>query len=174
MAHVLTINGRTPRISAEAFVAPDATVAGDVIVEPGVGIWFGGVVRSEREEVRIGARSNLQDHVIVHADPGFPTRIGERVTVGHRAVLHGCSVGDDALIGMGAIILNGARIGEGAVVGAGAVVREGMEVPAWSLAVGVPAKIREAPVPAAPRANVAIYAELAAWYAAALDGDPEH
>jgi carbonic anhydrase/acetyltransferase-like protein (isoleucine patch superfamily) len=116
----------------------------------------------------VGEDTNLQDLTVAHTDEGVPTNIGARVTVGHRAILHGCTVEEDVLIGMGAIILNGARIGRGAVVAAGAVVREGMEVPAGTLAVGVPAKVLERPVPDVPRPNVANYLELARWYGEAL------
>ncbi len=151
-------------VADSAFVAPGATVAGDVTVGERTSIWFGCVVRSERERVEIGAETNLQDLVVVHTDPGFPTLVGDRVTVGHRAVLHGCTVEDDALIGMGAVILNGARIGRGAVVAAGAVVTEGTEVPEMTVVAGVPAKPRDLPVPDVPRHNVASYLELAEMY----------
>jgi carbonic anhydrase/acetyltransferase-like protein (isoleucine patch superfamily) len=164
MSMILTVNGHRPSIADQAFIAEGATVAGDVTIADGVSIWFGCVVRSERSRVSIGRDSNLQDLTVVHTDEGHPAIIGERVTVGHRAILHGCTVEDDALIGMGAIVLNGAVVGAGAVVAAGAVVREGMRVPAMSLAVGVPAKVLDRPVPPVPRPNVASYLELAALY----------
>lgn len=170
MSRILTVDGHTPSVAASAFVADGATVAGDVTVAEGASLWFGCVVRSERAAVTIGRDSNLQDLTVVHTDTGFPTTIGERVTVGHRAILHGCTVHDDALIGMGAIVLNGAVIGAGAVVAAGAVVREGMEVPAMTLAVGIPAKVLERPVPPVPRPNVANYRELAELYRTATEG----
>ena len=169
MPTILTVNGRRPSIDDDAFLASDAVVAGDVHLAAGVSVWFGTVVRSERETVRIGAQTNLQDQTVVHADPGFPVEIGERVTVGHRAVLHGCVVDDDVLIGMGAVVLNGARIGRGAVIGAGAVVTEGTEVPPMTLAVGIPAKPLDRPVPEVPRHNVASYVELAELYGRAED-----
>ena len=170
MSRILIVDGRTPSIAATAFVADGATVAGDVTLAEGASLWFGCVVRSERAAVTIGRDSNLQDLTVVHTDTGFPTTIGDRVTVGHRAILHGCTVHDDALIGMGAIVLNGAVIGAGAVVAAGAVVREGMEVPAMTLAVGIPAKVLERPVPPVPRPNVANYRELAELYRTATEG----
>jgi carbonic anhydrase/acetyltransferase-like protein (isoleucine patch superfamily) len=168
MATILTVHGREPQLAPGVFLAPTATVAGDVHLAPGVSVWFGCVLRSERATLTVGEDTNLQDLTVVHTDEGVPTTIGARVTVGHRAILHGCTVEDDVLIGMGAIVLNGARIGRGAVVAAGAVVREGMEVPAGTLAVGVPAKVLERPVPDVPRPNVANYVELAHWYGEAV------
>lgn len=161
---VVSVRGVTPRIAHSAFLAKGSVVAGDVTLGEDVSVWFGTVVRAEREAITIGAGTNLQDGTVVHVDPGFPTVIGERVTVGHRAVLHGCTIGDDALIGMGAIVLTGATIGEGAVVGAGAVVTEGMDVPPRTVALGVPAKVRDLPVPEVPRPNVESYIELTGWY----------
>jgi carbonic anhydrase/acetyltransferase-like protein (isoleucine patch superfamily) len=164
VSRILPVNGHTPTVDPAAFVADGATVAGDVHLAAGVSIWFGCVLRSERSHIRIGSETNIQDLTVVHTDADRPTIVGERVTVGHRAILHGCEVEDDVLIGMGAIVLNGARIGAGALVAAGAVVREGMEVPPMSLVVGVPAKVLDRPVPAVPRPNVANYLELAALY----------
>ena len=166
---VLAVGDRRPRIHETAYVAPGAVVAGDVELASGVSVWFSSVVRSEEAAIRIGANTNLQDGTVVHADPAFPTTVGERVTVGHRAILHGCTVEVVALIGMGAIVLNGATVGRGAVVGAGAVVREGTEVPPMTLAVGVPAKILEREVPAIPRHNVESYLGLAGLYRDATD-----
>ncbi len=164
MPRILTVTDQTPEIDPDAFIAEGATVAGDVHLAAGVSVWFGSVLRSERSTVRVGRDTNLQDLTVVHTDADTPTTIGERVTVGHRAVLHGCTVEDDALIGIGSVVLNGAVIGAGAVVAAGAVVREGMEVPPMSLVVGVPAKVLDRPVPEVPRPNVANYRELAEAY----------
>lgn len=164
MSHLITVQGVAPDVARAAFIAPNATVAGDVVIGEGTSVWFGCVVRTELAPVRIGAQCNLQDLTIVHTDEGVPATLGDRVTVGHRALLHGTTVHDDALIGMGAVLLNGSVIGEGAVVAAGAVVREGFEVPPWTLAVGVPATIVEKPVPEAPRKNVANYRRFADWY----------
>ena len=164
MARILTINEHTPAIDDDAWIAPDATVAGNVTLGAGTSVWFGCVVRSELEEVRIGTDTNVQDLTVVHADPGFPCAIGERVTVGHRAVLHGCTIGDDVLVGMGAVVLNGAVVGEGAVIGAGAVVTEGSRIPPRTVAVGIPAKSRDLQIPEIPRPNVAGYKHIRDWY----------
>lgn len=161
---ILEANGHTPQIDADAFVADSATVAGDVRIGARASIWFGTVVRSEYATITIGQESNLQDLTVVHADPSFPVTVGGRVTVGHRVILHGCRVDDDALIGMGAVVMNGAMVGEGAVVAAGAVVTEGTEVPPRTMAMGIPAKIVERPVPEVPRPNVAGYVHLAELY----------
>ncbi len=167
MPLILAVGGHQPSIDPAAFLAHDATVAGDVTLAAGVSVWFGAVVRSERAAVTVGADTNLQDHVIVHTDRDRSASIGARVTVGHRAILHGCTVADDVLVGMGAIVMNGAHIGEGAVVGAGAVVTEGTVVPARGLAVGIPAKVLDRAVPDVPRPNVASYLELAEFYRSA-------
>jgi carbonic anhydrase/acetyltransferase-like protein (isoleucine patch superfamily) len=173
VARIVTVAGSTPSIDRRAFVAEGATVAGDVTLAAGTSVWFGCSLRAEKAPISVGADTNLQDLTVLHTDAGFPTTIGARVTVGHRALLHGCTVEDDALIGMGAIVLNGAVIGAGAVVAAGAVVREGTEVPPGTLAVGVPATVLDRPVPPVPRPNVANYAELAALYrAAGMDAGP--
>ena len=124
-----------------AFKARNAIVTGDVTLGEDVGIWFSCVVRGDDAPLTIGARTNVQDLTMVHADTGTPNVIGEDVTIGHRCVLHGASVRDGSLIGMGAILLGGSVIGEGSIVAAGAVVREGFHVPPRTLVVGVPAKI---------------------------------
>lgn len=123
------------------WVAPGAHVIGDVHLGRDVGIWFGAVLRGDREPLRIGQRTNIQEHAMIHADPGFPTTIGNGVTVGHRAIVHGCTIGDGTLIGMGATVLNGARIGRNCLVGAGALVTEGKEFPDGSLIMGSPARL---------------------------------
>ena len=122
------------------WIAPDATLIGDVRVGRNAGFWFGVVIRGDNEPITIGADTNVQEHTIMHTDPGFPLTIGEGCTIGHRALLHGCTIGDNSLIGMGAIVLNGARIGKNSLVGAGALVTEGKEFPDNSLIVGSPAK----------------------------------
>lgn len=169
MPRILTVAGHTPSIDERAYIAPGATVAGNVTLAGGVSVWFGCSVRAETSPVTVGRDTNLQDLTVVHTDASYPTRIGERVTVGHRAVLHGCTIEDDVLLGMGAIVLNGAHVGAGAVVAAGAVVREGSWVPPMTLAVGVPATIKERPVPEVPRPNVANYLGLAESYRDARD-----
>jgi carbonic anhydrase/acetyltransferase-like protein (isoleucine patch superfamily) len=163
---ILSVNGHTPQVAAGAYLAETSVVAGDVRIADRASLWFGCVVRSEHTSATIGADSNLQDLTVVHTDADYPVTIGDRVTVGHRAILHGCTIEDDALIGMGAVVLNGAVIGAGAIVGAGAVIREGMEVPPRTLAVGVPAKVLDREVPAPPRPNVASYLALAGHYRA--------
>lgn len=174
MAHILTVDGHTPRLDPAAFVADTAVLAGQVQLAAGASVWFGCVLRSERSTITIGRDTNLQDLTVVHTDEGVPTTIGDRVTVGHRALLHGCTVEDDALIGMGAILLNGCHIGAGAVVAAGAVVREGQQVPPGALAAGVPARIREdVDLPGVPRRNVAGYLALAELYRQARTVDLE-
>lgn len=135
-AHEALIN-----IHPTAFIAPGAVVLGDVTLAARSSVWYGAVLRADVDAIFIGEATNLQDGTIVHVDAGLPTRIGARVGVGHRAILHGCTVADDCLIGMGSVLLNGARIGTGSVVAAGAVVPEGMAVPPGSLVVGVPARV---------------------------------
>lgn len=124
-----------------AFKARNAIVTGDVTLGPDVGIWFGSVVRGDDAPLVVGARTNIQDLTMIHADPGAPNVIGEEVTVGHRCVLHGVRIDERALIGMGAVLLGGSSVGAEALVAAGAVVREGFEVPAGTLVAGVPAKV---------------------------------
>jgi carbonic anhydrase/acetyltransferase-like protein (isoleucine patch superfamily) len=132
----------TPRIDPSAWIAPGACVVGDVELGPDTSVWYGAVLRGDVERISIGARTNLQDQCTVHVTRDrFPTRIGEDVTVGHRAVVHGCTVGDGALIGIGAIVLDGAAVGEGALVGAGAVVTPGMVIAPGVLVMGVPARV---------------------------------
>lgn len=137
------IDGKQPSFAdADSnWVAPDATLIGDVRVGRNAGFWFGVVVRGDNEPIIIGDDSNVQEHTVMHTDPGYPLTIGQGCTIGHRALLHGCTIGDNSLIGMGAIVLNGARIGRNSLVGAGALVTEGKEFPDNSLIVGSPAKV---------------------------------
>ncbi|EPD62447.1 MULTISPECIES: gamma carbonic anhydrase family protein [Streptomyces] len=141
-ALITGIGGREPRIDDEAFVAPTASVIGDVTLEAGASVWYGAVLRGDVERISVGAQANIQDNCTLHADPGFPVSIGARVSVGHNAVVHGATVGDDCLIGMGATVLNGAVIGAGSLVAAQALVPQGMQVPPGSLVAGVPAKVK--------------------------------
>lgn len=136
------IGGREPKIDGEVFVAPTASVIGDVTLEAGASVWYGAVLRGDVEKISVGASSNVQDNCTLHADPGFPVTVGERVSIGHNAVVHGATVEDDCLIGMGATVLNGALIGAGSLVAAQALVPQGMRVPAGSLVAGVPAKVK--------------------------------
>ncbi len=129
-----------PEVAESAWVAPGAYVVGDVRLGDEASVWYGAVLRGDTEPIRIGARTNIQDGCVVHADPGYPAIIGEDCVVGHKAIVHGCEIGDRCLVGMGATVLNGAKIGEGSIVAAGALVPEGKEFPAKSLIVGIPAK----------------------------------
>lgn len=124
-----------------AFVAPSASVIGRVTLGPDASVWFGAVIRGDTEDISVGARSNVQDGAVLHADPGSPLVIGDDVTIGHKAMLHGCTVGDASLIGIGAIVLNNAAIGKESLVGANALVTEGKSFPPRSLLVGAPARV---------------------------------
>ncbi|ESX89347.1 gamma carbonic anhydrase family protein [Mesorhizobium sp. LSHC412B00] len=137
------IDGKAPRFEDpdSNWIAPDATLIGDISVGRNAGFWFGAVIRGDNEAIVIGADSNVQEHTVMHTDPGFPLTIGQGCTIGHRALLHGCTIGDNSLIGMGAIVLNGARIGKNCLVGAGALVTEGKEFPDNCLIVGSPARV---------------------------------
>lgn len=133
-----------PSVAEGAFVAPGAIIVGNVALADGASVWYNAVLRAEQEPIRIGAGSNLQDNVSCHVDHGFPLTVGRGVSVGHGAVLHGCTVEDDVLVGMSATVLNGAVIGAGSLIAAGAVVLEGTVVPPGSLVAGVPGKVRRA------------------------------
>ncbi len=138
---IYEVDGVAPQIAETAWVADSAQVMGDVVLGDEVGIWFDVVVRGDTATITVGARTNIQDMSVLHADVGMPLTIGSGVTVGHQAVLHGCTVGDDSLIGIGAIVLNGARIGKGCLVGAGALVTEGKAFPDGCMILGSPAKV---------------------------------
>lgn len=131
-----------PRIDADvAFIAPNAVLVGDVVVGAEVGIWFGVVARGDIETITIGARTNVQENSVLHTDSGYPLVIGENVTIGHGAIVHGCTIGDNSLIGMGATVLNGAKIGRNCLIGANALVTENKIIPDNSLVMGAPAKV---------------------------------
>ena len=142
MPLIVPIDGSTPHIPDSAWVAPNATLVGRVTLAEGASVFYGAVLRADVDSITLGEGSNIQDNVVVHCDAGKPTTIGANVSVGHGAVLHGCTVEDGSLIGMGATVLNLAVIGEGSLVAAGAVVLEGTVVPPGSLVAGVPAKVR--------------------------------
>ena len=129
-----------PHLAGSAWIAPGAFLIGDVRLGEESSVWYGAVLRGDTEPIRIGARTNVQDGCILHADPGYPAIVGEGCVVGHNAVVHGCEIGDNCLVGMGATILNGAKVGDGSIVAAGAVVPEGREFPPRSLIVGIPSK----------------------------------
>jgi carbonic anhydrase/acetyltransferase-like protein (isoleucine patch superfamily) len=123
------------------FIAPNAAVIGNVTLHENSSVWFSCVLRGDAERIEVGAGSNIQDGTVMHADPGFPMVVGKSVTVGHNAMLHGCTIGDGTLVGINAVVLNGARVGKGCLIGANALVTEGMEIPDGSMVLGSPAKI---------------------------------
>ncbi len=139
---IYALDDRTPQLPPEGryWIAPTATLIGDVVLHEDVGVWFGAVLRGDNERLSIGARSNIQEGVTLHTDAGFPLHIGADCTIGHNAILHSCHIGDCTLIGMGAIVLNGARIGRNCLVGAGALVTENKSFADGSLIIGSPAK----------------------------------
>ncbi|THD73956.1 gamma carbonic anhydrase family protein [Thalassobius vesicularis] len=143
---IYSLGAAAPSLTASGdyWIAPGAHVIGDVRLGPDVGIWFCAVLRGDNEPMTIGARTNIQEHAMLHSDPGYPLTIGEDVTIGHRAIVHGCSIGDGTLVGMGAVILNGAKIGKNCLIGAGALVTEGKDILDGSLVVGSPAKVLRA------------------------------
>jgi carbonic anhydrase/acetyltransferase-like protein (isoleucine patch superfamily) len=135
--------GKTPRVDEAAFVATSAMVIGDVAIGAGSSIWYGAVLRGDVESIRIGRETSIQDNTVIHVDSsGFSTVVGDRVTVGHGVVLHGCRIGDNALIGIGSFVLNGAEVGEGAMIGAGSLVTPGTKIPPGMLAIGSPARVK--------------------------------
>ena len=139
---IIPIRGRAPELHPESWVAPNASVIGQVSLAARASVWYGATLRAEAEPIEIGFGTNIQDGVTIHVDSEFPVKVGAGVSVGHNAVLHGCEVEDDALIGIGAIILNGARIGHGSLIGAGALVPQGIVIPPRSLVTGVPGAVR--------------------------------
>ena len=139
-SNLLPHGDKFPEVAESAWIAPGAYVIGEAYLGEQSSVWYGAVLRGDTEPIRIGARTNVQDGCVLHADPGYPAVVGEGCVVGHKAVVHGCEIGANCLVGMGAIILNGAKIGEGSIVAAGAVVPEGREFPPRSLIVGIPAK----------------------------------
>ncbi|MEE4608449.1 MAG: gamma carbonic anhydrase family protein [Desulfobacteraceae bacterium] len=141
---IIPFNGKTPTMGTDVFIAPTAVVIGDVTIGDGSSIWYGTVLRGDMAPIRIGAETNIQDLTMIHTDYGHPAIVGDRVSVGHRAVVHGCRVDDEALVGIGAVVLNGAVVGRGSVVAAGSVVREGQRVPPGVLVAGIPAVVKRA------------------------------
>ena len=138
---IYELDGVAPQVAASAWVADSAEVMGNVVLAEDASVWFGTVVRGDCESIRIGAGSNVQDASVLHADVGQPLVVGDRVTVGHKVMLHGCTIGDESLIGIGAVVLNGARIGKNCLVAAGALVTEGKEFPDGSMILGIPARV---------------------------------
>lgn len=173
-AGIYALNGIRPILPADdsAWIAPNAAVIGRVTLGQGASIWFGAVVRGDDELIAIGDRSNVQDNAVLHADPGLPLLVGNDVTIGHHATLHGCVIEDNVLIGMGACVMNGARIGRNSVVGAGALVTEGKEFPENSFILGAPAKVvRPVDEDVARRisANADLYVHKARRYGVGLE-----
>ena len=137
------LDGVSPHLpeDGDCWVAPGAHLIGDVVLASGVGIWFGAVLRGDNERIAVGANTNIQENCVLHTDMGYPLVIGSGCTIGHKAMLHGCTIGDDTLIGMGATVLNGAKIGKGCLIGACALITEGKEIPDGSLVMGSPGKV---------------------------------
>ncbi|MDC0737288.1 gamma carbonic anhydrase family protein [Cognatishimia sp. SS12] len=135
------LDGVSPQIAADSWVAPDANLIGDIVVSPGASVWFGCTLRGDNEQILIGDGSNVQENTVMHTDMGYPLVVGAGCTVGHKAMLHGCTIGDNSLIGMGATVLNGAKIGRNCLIGAGALITEGKEIPDGSLVMGAPGKV---------------------------------
>ncbi|MFE4828604.1 gamma carbonic anhydrase family protein [Streptomyces sp. NPDC056672] len=158
------VGGKEPAVDPSAFTAPTSVVLGEVRVGAGASVWYHAVLRADHAPITLGAGSNVQDNCTLHADPGFPLTVGERVSIGHNAVLHGCTVEDEVLIGMGATVLNGAHIGAGSLVAAQSLVPQGLRVPPGSLVAGVPARVKRELTEeerAGIRRNAAGYAETA-------------
>lgn len=141
-ASVLAVGGSIPQLDPSSFVAAGARIVGDVTLGEGASVWYNAVLRGDSDSITVGAGSNLQDNVTVHVDAGHPVVIGENVSVGHNAVVHGCTIEDGSLIGMGSVVLSGAVVGAGSLIAGGAVVLEGTLIPPGSLVAGVPAKVR--------------------------------
>jgi len=143
----ITINGHRPTVAATAWVAPNATLIGDAHLGDESSLWYNAVIRADADRITIGSRSNIQDGCVLHADPGAPLAIGSGVSVGHNAVLHGCTIDDDVLVGMGAIVMNHAKIGRGTIIAAGALVPEGVVIEPNSLVAGIPGRVRRTCTP---------------------------
>jgi carbonic anhydrase/acetyltransferase-like protein (isoleucine patch superfamily) len=158
---IYRLGNATPDVAADVFIAPSATVIGRVTLGEQASVWFGAVLRGDNEPIVIGASSNVQEGAVLHTDPGFPLQVGANVTIGHQAMLHGCTIGDGSLIGIQAVVMNGAVIGKQSLVGAGAIVTERKNFPERSLILGAPAKV----VRELTEAELAILARSAADYA---------
>ena len=166
---VITVYGKTPDVGSAAFVAPNATLAGDVVLAAGSSVWYGAVVRGDTGAIRIGKNSNIQDNAVLHTGPNLGVTIGKNVSIGHSAVVHGCTVGDGALIGMHATVMNGAVVGKNCIIGAGALIPQNAVIPDGSLVVGMPGKVRRSVTEeeiATNRASAQMYMEEAAEYKA--------
>jgi len=142
----MNVRHRPELVDPTAFIAPGAVVIGDVTIGAESGVWFNAVIRGDSEAIRIGQQTNVQDGCVLHADAGFPCTLGDRVTLGHGAIVHGATVEEDCLIGMRAVVMNGAKIGKGSIVAVGSIVTEGTEIPPGSVAIGQPAKVKRATI----------------------------
>jgi carbonic anhydrase/acetyltransferase-like protein (isoleucine patch superfamily) len=169
---LITIAGSSPACDPTSWTAPDAVLAGAVTLGPDASVWYGTVVRADLDRITVGAGSNVQDGCVLHTDTGLHLEVGDNVTVGHRAVLHGCRVEDEVIVGMGAIVMNGAVIGTGSIIGAGALVPQGFVVPPRSLVLGSPGKVRRQTTDddlVLIRLNATYYVELARQHAQGLE-----
>ncbi len=168
---IYTLDGITPEIAPDAWIAPDANLIGKVVIGAAASVWFGTTIRGDNEEIRLGDGSNIQENCVLHTDIGYPLVIGANCTIGHKAMLHGCTIGAGSLIGMGATVLNGAKIGRACLIGANALVTEGKEIPDGSLVMGAPGRVvRQLDDEARDRLlwSAAHYRENAARYRAGL------
>ena len=138
---IYALGQHTPQIHPDTWVAPDANLIGQVVLEEGASVWFGATIRADHEVILIGQGSNVQENCVMHIDAGYPLTIGKNCTIGHKVMLHGCTIGDNTLIGMGATVLNGAKIGRNCLIGAGALITENKEIPDNSLVMGSPGKV---------------------------------
>lgn len=136
-----SLDGVSPQIDEDSWIAPDANVIGKIVIQEGASVWFGATLRGDNEEIVIGKGSNVQENTIMHTDMGHPLTVGEGCTIGHKALLHGCTIGDNTLIGMGAVILNGAKIGKNCLIGANALITENKVIPDGTLVMGSPGKV---------------------------------
>ena len=168
---IYTFDQYTPEIGEDVFIAPSADVIGRVVIGNGASVWFNAVIRGDTDLITIGAGTNVQDNAVLHTDPGIQASIGENVTIGHCAMVHGCTIGANSLIGINAVVLNKARIGRNCLVGANALVPEGMEIPDNSMVLGTPAKVvrtLDAKVIATLTESARVYSEKAAVFAKTL------
>ncbi len=138
---IYALNGTHPQLHEDTWVAPDANVIGNVVIEEGASVWFGSTLRGDNEPIIIGAGTNVQEDCVFHTDPGAPMTLGRDCTIGHKVMLHGCTLGNNVLVGMGAIVLNNAKIGDNCLIGAGALITERTEIPPGSLVLGAPGKV---------------------------------
>jgi len=135
------LDGTAPELAKDTWIAPDANLIGRVVIEDAASVWFSSTLRGDNDTITVGAGSNIQENCVLHTDMGYPLTIGQGCTIGHKVMLHGCTIGDNSLIGMGATVLNGAKIGRNCLIGAGALITEGKEIPDGSLVMGVPGKV---------------------------------